>query len=213
MRKKKQSDKKKGRGPGLSKRPDRIESERKLIEAGTAVFSEYGYEGASIQKISQLSGVNVSLVNRYFGGKEGLLYEIAKQYAARPASREFGYPPQDTVYDELLEYAKAEFADNIKHKDIIRVLIGRASVDETFRKEMISQIPTDDIDPFLASRLKRLQAMGKIRKDVKFEEVQFVIGFQFFATIFLSHMILEFEKDKTEALLESFIETYAKGLA
>ncbi len=201
-----------GRGPGLHKRPDRVESEQKLIEAGIDVFSEYGYDGASVQKVAERSGVNVSLISRYFGNKEGLLYAIAKLYAEDIQTRRFEYPPQDTVVEELLAYAKADLEDNLKHKDMLRVLIGRCAVDEKFRIETLKNIPLDQIDPFLDERLHRLKKMGKIDPNVDLNEVQHVLGFQFFATIFLSNMILAFDEKRTLELLTHFVEIYSRGL-
>lgn len=212
MAKIKKKVKRKGRGPGLSKRPDRIETEKKLLEAGIEVFSKYGYEGASIQKISERSGVNVSLVNRYYGSKEGLLYAIGKEYASQASLTHFEYPPQDAVFDELFEYAKAELATFTKQKDIIRILVGRAATDEKFRKEMVSVVPLDQPEPFLEARLQSLKEKGLLRDDVSFLEVQFTLGFQFFATNFLAHMILELDEARTTELLRCFIETYARGL-
>lgn len=200
------------RGPGLHKRPDRVESEQKLIEAGIEVFSQYGYDGASVQKIAERSGVNVSLINRYFGNKEGLLNAIAKLYADGIQTRRFDYPPKDTIFEELFEYAKADLEDSLKHKDMLRVLIGRCAVDETFRRETLKNIPLDQIDPFLDERLHRLKKMGKIDPKVDLNEVQHVLGFQFFSTIFLSNMILAFDEKRTLELLTHFVETYSRGL-
>lgn len=213
MAKAKKKVKRKGRGPGLSKRPDRIETEKKLLQAGIEVFSRYGYDGASIQKISERSAVNVSLVNRYYGSKEGLLYAIGKEYSAQLSVRTFDYPPQETVFDELFEYAKAELTDYLRQKDIIRILVARAATDEKFREAMAATVPLDELDPFLDSRLKRLQSKGLLKEDVSFSEIQFTLGFQFFATNFLAHMILGFDEAKTTELLKCFIETYSRGLS
>lgn len=43
-----------------------------LLEAAREVFSEQGFEGATVRTIAARAGVNASLVNHWFGGKQGL---------------------------------------------------------------------------------------------------------------------------------------------
>ncbi|MEE2031629.1 TetR/AcrR family transcriptional regulator [Rhodococcus chondri] len=43
-----------------------------LIEIGRALFAERGYDGASIEEISQRAQVSKPVVYEHFGGKEGL---------------------------------------------------------------------------------------------------------------------------------------------
>ena len=48
------------------------DSKVKLLQASQQVFSQRGYEGATVKDIASLAGVNVSLVSYYFDGKEGI---------------------------------------------------------------------------------------------------------------------------------------------
>lgn len=43
-----------------------------IEEAARTVFAEQGYDAARTREIAALAGVNVALLARYFGGKEGL---------------------------------------------------------------------------------------------------------------------------------------------
>lgn len=51
----------------------KVSSKSKLIDAAITLFSERGYEGTSVKDLVEHTGVNVSLINYYFGGKRGLL--------------------------------------------------------------------------------------------------------------------------------------------
>ena len=51
-----------------------------IITCATRVFSEKGYEGASIRDISRLSGVSLAGLYYYFESKEELLYLIQRHY-------------------------------------------------------------------------------------------------------------------------------------
>jgi len=57
---------------------DAERTRERLVEAAQQVFSYKGYVEARLRDIAQLAGVNVSLVNRYFGSKEGLFEEALK---------------------------------------------------------------------------------------------------------------------------------------
>lgn len=50
-----------------------MSSKSKLIEAAITLFAENGYEGTSVNDLVEHTGVNVSLIGYYFGGKRGLL--------------------------------------------------------------------------------------------------------------------------------------------
>ncbi len=43
-----------------------------ILAAGKRHFAESGYEGAYLRDIAAEAGVDAALINRYFGGKEGL---------------------------------------------------------------------------------------------------------------------------------------------
>ncbi len=46
-----------------------------IIEAAKRVFTDKGFDQAGTREIADRAGVNVALINRYFGSKEGLFRE------------------------------------------------------------------------------------------------------------------------------------------
>ncbi len=58
-----------------------------LLKAATTRFSRDGYENVSLRDIASEAGVDVSLVSRYFGGKEELFSEVLN--ACPPPSEVF----------------------------------------------------------------------------------------------------------------------------
>ena len=47
-----------------------------IINAAELLFSEFGYEGTSTRQIAKEAGANISMINYYFGSKEGVFIEI-----------------------------------------------------------------------------------------------------------------------------------------
>jgi AcrR family transcriptional regulator len=43
-----------------------------ILDVARLVFCERGYEGAGTREIAERAGVNIALISRYFGSKEGL---------------------------------------------------------------------------------------------------------------------------------------------
>lgn len=47
-----------------------------ILDVAEQLFAELGYDGASTRHIAKEAGVNISMLNYYFGGKEGLFLNV-----------------------------------------------------------------------------------------------------------------------------------------
>lgn len=61
-----------------ARRRDAQATRAAILEAGKAQFARLGYDSATLRDISAAAGVDVALIKRYFGGKEGLFTEALK---------------------------------------------------------------------------------------------------------------------------------------
>jgi AcrR family transcriptional regulator len=52
------------------------DAKQKLIQTARLLFSQKGFEGTSTRDIARESGLNISLISYYFGGKEGLYKQV-----------------------------------------------------------------------------------------------------------------------------------------
>jgi AcrR family transcriptional regulator len=69
----------------LPRKRDAEATRAAILDAAKTQFAQLGYEGASLRGIAGAVGVDVALVNRYFGGKEALFLEALR--ASFPADR------------------------------------------------------------------------------------------------------------------------------
>jgi AcrR family transcriptional regulator len=55
---------------------DKIDKKDHILDVAERVFSDLGYDGASTRTISGEAGVNMAMLNYYFGSKEGLFLAV-----------------------------------------------------------------------------------------------------------------------------------------
>ena len=130
---------------------------RRLIEAASEMFARHGYAGTRLREIIRTADVDLSAVNHYFGGKEGLYAATLKQLAAtRPWSSGAATPPapgeqaEDALYKQVLGILK-RFVDGDSTSTLGRIL-AHESMNPT---EYFEQLITDIVRP----ELERLQAI------------------------------------------------------
>ena len=55
---------------------DKIDKKDHILDVAEKIFSEQGFDGASTRMISGEAGVNMAMLNYYFGSKEGLFLSV-----------------------------------------------------------------------------------------------------------------------------------------
>lgn len=58
---------------------DKTDKKEHLLDTAELLFAELGFEGASTRQIASNAGVNISMLNYYFGSKEGLYKAIVER--------------------------------------------------------------------------------------------------------------------------------------
>ncbi len=59
---------------------DSLKTRQKIVEAAQEQFAQKGFDGAGVRDIAAAAGVNVALINRYFGSKESLFDQTVMPY-------------------------------------------------------------------------------------------------------------------------------------
>ncbi|GAA3728526.1 AcrR family transcriptional regulator [Spinactinospora alkalitolerans] len=63
---------------------DREATRQRILDSARELFTSDGYAQVSSRTIASHAGVNVALINRYFGAKRGLLAEVIAEEAVFP---------------------------------------------------------------------------------------------------------------------------------
>ncbi len=66
------------------RRPGGTDTRAALLTAAREVFSEQGYDGATVRAIARRAGVDAAMVNHWFGGKEALFAEAVLRLPFNP---------------------------------------------------------------------------------------------------------------------------------
>ncbi|WP_375691696.1 TetR/AcrR family transcriptional regulator [Pseudooceanicola sp. LIPI14-2-Ac024] len=96
-----------------AKDEQREHTRAKLIEAARRLFWKHGYDDVPVTEIAQEAGVTHSMINAYFGGKPGLLYEIVKannapQYDDSISIRDEAGPADQRLSKLLQSWARVD---------------------------------------------------------------------------------------------------------
>ena len=63
--------------------PVYTETQERLLRATLETVDEFGVERATTRRIASRAGVNIQLIQYYFGGKEAMLEEVQRYIVAR----------------------------------------------------------------------------------------------------------------------------------
>ncbi len=122
-----------------------------ILDVAERIFSELGYDGASTRTISGEAGVNMAMLNYYFGSKEGLYLAVfeRKISAFRTLLQNIGNDGSISAWDKM-ERCIENYVDRIITNSCFQKLINR----ELFNKR--SEI-TDKMSEILMTNVYEIQ--------------------------------------------------------
>jgi len=187
------------------------ESKKRILNAGLDVFSEHGYDAATTKMIAARSGLNESLIQRYFQSKAGLLAAVNEMSLKIMLSQK-PYPTQPTPEEEIFQFLKTKLEQEEKSLSFIRVFISRILIDEHLRKEMHKNMPPPK-KMFLHERMETFKKNGLIAQKTDIPAIIGIIMSQSFIMGVFERMMLN--KSKAECLKQFhiFARTMSAGMA
>jgi AcrR family transcriptional regulator len=85
---------------------DKIDKKDHILDVAEKVFSELGFDGASTRVISGEAGVNMAMLNYYFGSKEGLFVAVIdrKITSSQVILQNIGNDDSMSAWDKIASY-------------------------------------------------------------------------------------------------------------
>lgn len=189
---------------------DRAATEARILSAARAVFARRGYDAAGLREIAEAAQANLSLISRYFGGKEGLLTALTDQFVASRREGKLSYPLQDTLEDEIYNYLHAKLRDDLKDEDIVRLIVSRAAIDAEFREK--GRVHSDGLaDENFRIRVRQLQDNGKVSPDINIDLLFAGVMHVSFSVNFFGAIVAGRPDTEIDALFHGFAAALAQG--
>lgn len=125
---------------------DREATRRRILTSAVELFAQDGFDQVTVRAVAAAAGVNVALINRYFGSKQGL-FDAVLGAAKEPLNL------ADLTLDELPRRL-AEYAARTRQAQIegVPVALSRSSASPEVRELVRRRIEQTLIEP-LAERL------------------------------------------------------------
>jgi AcrR family transcriptional regulator len=162
-----------------------------IVDAAKIHFARSGYEGAFLRDIAADAGADAALINRYFGGKEGLFGEALKQ-SIRP--------------EGIAEWDRKNFGH-----DIAVMMAGSPHVheDRTGAFQFLLRAATSPTTQPMLNEAVQQRFMGPIREWLGGDEAP--VRARIVAAVFIGLLVERLVRD--EPVPESEREAFIKRLA
>jgi len=191
-----------------TKKRDKAKSQNRILQAGLEVFSERGYDAATTKMVAERAGLNESLIQRYFGGKAGLLSAVNRM-SMQAMMAQVPYPPRQTPEEEIFHCMKHKMEHDGKNLPFVRVIISRVLIDEQLRKEMLP--PPKRF--FLQDRLEEFKKNNQIASDVNIQAIVEIIMSQSFIVGMLERIMFQHSNQECLKQFRIFAHVIARGIA
>jgi len=152
---------------------DKIDKKDHILDVAERVFSELGFDGASTRTISGEAGVNMAMLNYYFGSKEGLFLAVfnRKIISFQDLLKNLGNDESMTAWNKIEKYIELYTQRVVNNNCFQKLLYQELAMQR--RGELSDQI-TDIMMKNVSEVQKILQdgiAKGEFRKDIDAEMV------------------------------------------
>jgi TetR/AcrR family transcriptional regulator len=136
---------------------DKIDKKDHILDVAEKVFSELGFDGASTRTISGEAGVNMAMLNYYFGSKEGLFLAVfnRKITSFQNLLQNLGNDGSMTAWDKVEKYIDL-YAQRVVNNNCFQKML---------YQEMAMQRRGDLADSIANILMKNVSEVHKILQD------------------------------------------------
>jgi AcrR family transcriptional regulator len=132
-----------------------------ILDGARGAFAEYGYDGATVKRLEEATGLSRGAIFHYFENKNDLFVELAMEMNTR-----FG----DILIESGLEAAfRALTAENPEWLAVLIETESRLRHDEDFVRRLNAK--ATDTSPRILTWFETEQKAGRLRADISWVEV------------------------------------------
>jgi AcrR family transcriptional regulator len=192
---------------------DKEAAKRALLDAARAVFAERGFDAATTREVAARAGLNEQLIQRYFGGKAGLLSALFERYGREEAEGACALPPPAGGLEaELASFLSFQVERTWRCRDLAKVAMDRALVDPGAAREMAETVSGCRV-PALVERLEAFRARGEIGPCHDLRAVAEGVATLSFGLGFLDRVVFDRCQNRGGEVVRTLAGVLARGLA
>jgi len=196
----------------VARRRDKEATKKSLIAAAVEVFAQRGFDGATTKEVATRAGVNEGLIQRYFGGKAGLLQAIVGNMCGERLTACRAAPPSNSLKAEIATVLRHEILQADANRDFLRVFISRALVDPDLAASLKAHYK-DSRMPHLVHRLEHFRNDGTLDPAVDLAQLAATITTFAFGLGFMQQVVLSEDPKVLDGMIDGIAETVVRGTA
>ena len=199
---------------------DKIDKKDYILDVAERIFSEKGFDGASTRLISGEAGVNMAMLNYYFGSKEGLFLAIFERKIAsfQNIMQNLGNDTSMSAWDKMQTYIEM-YGEKVVNSNCFQKLLYREmgmnrgnDLSDKLRDMLMKNVA--EVDKIIREGITK----GEFKKDIDIPMViatlygtkNYIINTPLMSSALLGYDI---QDDKMiEAKLKPQIKSYMKNL-
>lgn len=195
-----------------SGRRDRNATMQALRDAAMAVFAKRGYDAATTKEIATQAAVNEALIQRYFGGKAGLLRSILS------TSENTNCGVQSTACAAVdLPSLLAGFFDQtcqqaVDNQAFMRVVVSRAIIDGKIGATLYEQV-FDVFQKSVIEQLNAMRAQGKLAADIAVAPLAYGLTILAFSLGFFGRLVYRTDERELQSVIREITTVLSRGMA
>ena len=194
-----------------TRRRDREGTEQGLLTAGVEVFAEHGYDAATTRAVAQAAGVNEQLIQRYFGGKAGLLLAIIERFGEQERGCCALPPPCTSVEAEICGFLEYQLEHVAAAGDVFKVALQRSLCDPEVACAIGRQFAETRV-ALLQRRLAALRERGLIDPAADLEAAATALASFSFGLAFVEQVVFAADCSRLRRVARHVAGVYAAGL-
>jgi AcrR family transcriptional regulator len=171
-----------------------------ILDGARACFSRYGYEGATVRRLEEATGLSRGAIFHHFKDKDSLFLELARQDAGRMAEVVAEQGMVQVMRDVLADAAAGE--SGISWLGTRLEVSRRLRTDPAFRADWEQQ--SRELTQAVRGRLARQQRSGVVRGDLEVSVLARYLELAFEGLV--SHLAMGLPADDLRAVLD-MVET------